>query len=164
MDPRHGAILWVARQFRLPQIDAELIVDTAWDHALARYGDRHDDEEFERLFNAAVRNEANTFLRTREKKRRVKLPPPGAPVDRFQEFVLELGRKSRKELVLWHKGTTPEESAALRGITVESVKRERRRIIGRWKRYLQACPDLSEAEKRDLSPYLYGAPRLADIR
>lgn len=164
MDSRPGAVLWVVKQYELSQADAESIVDAVWDNVRARYGDELDETEFTKVFNKAVRNGVYSFLRAAKKKLEFKLPPPGNPVDRFKEFVLGLGCQSRRELVHWHKGMTPEESASFRGIAVESVKRERRRIVERWKRYLQGCTDLTEAEKRELSPYLYGSPKLGDIQ
>ena len=164
MDPRLGATLWIIRQFSVSQTDAEMLVDRAYDRVRRAYSFDVESTEFGKVFRQAVRNGVKSHLRRLSREGGVKLPPPADPIDRFTEFVLELGVQSRRELMHWHRGLTPQESARYRGIAVDSVKRERRRIVRRWKRFLQGCPDLTESEKRDQSPYLYGEPKLGDIR
>lgn len=163
-DLRSGTVQWLLRQFpELSQTDVEILVDEAWDGVVATYGSSLDEDMLRRVFRRSVLNRLKNLQRTGRKRKKVMLPPPADRVDRFLDFILELGPAARKELVLWHKGLTPEESARVRGIDPESTKRQRRRLVKSWSRYLKGCPDLTEAEQRDFSPYIFGQPRLRDI-
>ncbi len=163
MDPRPDTVRWIVRKYEIVEIDAEPFVDEAYDRVRANYPDAEGDE-FQKLFRRAARNAARDFLRKRKGKPEELLLPPGYPLDRFLEFIFDLGPQSARELMNWHKGISPSESASIRGIQAESVKRERRRIVEKWKTFLQACPDLTKEEKRVLGPYLHGTPRLGEIQ